>query len=311
MHVLIPFASTLSETSRQTFRQLDLPHLSQLLARLTPAKPIGSDETSLSMPYEEALARIHGWSHDDDGCLPWAARLGQKDGVPVNDEAWGLLTPVHFHLGADHVTLADPQSLRLSAQDSHTLFEEVKPLFESEGWQMAWGAPTRWYVAHASLDGLPTASLDRAIGRNIEQWMPTGAQSKLVRRLQNEVQMLLYQHPLNDRRVGVGALPVNSFWLSGCGRAQRTHEPAELKVELQLREPALQRDWAAWGQAWQALDAGPLRELLARAKRHEPVALTLCGDRVAQTFSPQARSLWTRLSAGLRSPSPAPLLEVL
>ena len=60
-----------------------------------------------------------------------------------------------------------------------------------------------------------------------------------------------------------------------------------------------------------ALDAGPLRQLLERSKRHEPVGLTLGGDRVAQTFSPEARGLWARLSGGLRAASPAPLLEVL
>jgi hypothetical protein len=311
MHVLIPFASTLSETSRQTFRQLNLPHLSQLLTRLTPGKPIGGDEQRLSMPHELALARIYGWSVDDDGCLPWAARLAAQDGIPVRNEAWGLLSPVHFHIGTDHVTLADPQALRLSAQESHTLFEVVKPLFESEGWTMAWGGPTRWYCAHDSLDGLATASLDRVIGRNIQLWMPTAEQSRLVRRLQNEVQMLLYQQPLNDHRVGLGALPVNSFWLSGCGRPQRATEPADLQIELSLREHALARDWPAWAQAWKALDAGPLRELLERSKRHEPVGLTLGGDRVAQTFSPEARGLWARLSGGLRATSPAPLLEVL
>ena len=123
------------------------------------------------------------------------------------------------------MSLPDPHNLHLSAQESHTLFEAVRPLFETEGWVMAWGAPARWYAAHDSLDGLPCASIDRVIGRNIDLWLPPTPQARLIRRLQNEVQMLLYQQPLNDARVGQGALPVNSFWLSGCGRARRPARP--------------------------------------------------------------------------------------
>jgi hypothetical protein len=49
------------------------------------------------------------------------------------------------------------------------------PVSRREGYACAWGAPTRWYVAHASLADLPTASLDRVIGRNPDLWMPEPA----------------------------------------------------------------------------------------------------------------------------------------
>ena len=90
----------------------------------------------------------------------------------------------------------------------------------SEGYTLAWGAALRWYVAHESLQGLATASLDRVIGRNIDAWLPRQPEAKRLRRLQNEVQMLLHRHPVNEAREAAGALPVNSFWLSGCGAWQ-------------------------------------------------------------------------------------------
>jgi hypothetical protein len=68
-------------------------------------------------------------------------------------------------------------------------------------------------------DGLPTASLDRVIGRNIDRWLPDTAPARLLRRLQNEVQMVLHTHALNDEREAARPMPtVNSVWLSGCGR---------------------------------------------------------------------------------------------
>jgi len=310
MHLLIPFASALSERGTQTLRALKLPNLTQLLSRLSPTATIGTDEYSLTPPHERALANALSWK-GEDGALPWAAHNAAQDGVDTGNRAWGQLTPVHWHVGADHVTLPDPHNLHLSAQESHTLFEVVKPLFESEGWVMAWGAPTRWYAAHDSLDGLPCASIDRVIGRNIDLWLPTTPQARLIRRLQNEVQMLLYQQPLNDERVGLGALPVNSFWLSGCGRAQAERAIDDLVHVTSLRAPVVSSNWPAWAEAWQALDATEVNQALKRTQQGEPVTLTLCGERLAQRFEQQAQGLWSRMSKRL-SPAPvAPVLEAL
>jgi hypothetical protein len=41
----------------------------------------------------------------------------------------------------------------------------------------------------------------------------------------NEIQMLLYTHPVNDEREARGELPVNSVWLWGGGRAQQLGRP--------------------------------------------------------------------------------------
>jgi len=110
MHLLIPFASTLSEACQHTLRDLQLPNLSRLLARLSPTVREGSDEYSLSPPHERSLAAALGL-RGADGCVPWAARQAALDGIATGDEAWGLLTPVHWHLAADHVALVDPAEL--------------------------------------------------------------------------------------------------------------------------------------------------------------------------------------------------------
>lgn len=307
MHLLIPYAASHSERGIAALRSLKLPHLSRLLGRLRPTECLGSDEFSLTPPHELAHAQALGWQADD-GCFPWAARQAVRDGIEPGTKAWGQLTPVHWHVGTDHVSLPDPTHLHLSAQESHALFEAVKPLFETEGWEMAWGAPTRWYAAHESLATLPSASLDRVIGRNIDLWLPSSPQARLIRRLQNEVQMLLYQQPLNDHRVSQGALPVNSFWLSGCGRFQAEAAPS-LQVVDSLRAPALGSDWAAWADTWRTLDSGAIHEALDASRGGQGVTLTLCGERHAQRFEPQALGLWSRLKPA--SPAVAPVLEAL
>ncbi|MEO7151765.1 MAG: hypothetical protein ABIX46_08665 [Burkholderiaceae bacterium] len=312
MHLLIPFAADTSEAASHVLRDLSLPHLTRLLARLTPTERDAGEPDTLSPPHERALARAWGW-HGGDGALPYAARAAQADGIDVDDRAWGLLTPAHWLLGRTNVTLSDPRQLGLSEDESRALFEAVRPLFESEGYSLAWGAPLRWYAAHESLADLPCASLDRVIGRNVERWLAGMRQhgpSRVLRRLQSEVQMQLYPHPVNERREACGALTVNSFWLSGCGRAQPA-DPAALQVDAALREPLLTQDWAGWAEAWRALDAGPLAALLKRAASGEAVTLTLCGERAAQRHEPLPRPLLRRLTRRWSAPSVASLLEAL
>lgn len=310
MHLLIPFASTLSEGCLHTVHDLQLPTLSRLLARLTPSAREGSDEYSLTPPHERALAATLGL-RGGDGCLPWAARLAVQDGIDVGTAAWGLLTPAHWHLAADHVALVDPAELALDDAGSRTLLAAVRGLFESEGWRIEWGAPLRWYAAHDALRELPSASIDRVIGRNVDAWMPADPRVALIRRLQSELQMTLYHAPANDERAARGLLPVNSFWLSGCGVHQSEAAAPDLHIDDRLRAPALAEDWAAWAEAWRALDAGPLAALLQHAGRGEAAALTLCGERFAQRFETAPQSAWSRLTRGLRSPPVAPVLEAL
>lgn len=312
MHLLIPFACAVSEASAHVLHDLPLPNLQRLLARMAPGRPDAADEYSLSPPHERALAAAWGWQ-GADGLLPFAAQAARADGLAVEDRAWGLLTPAHWHVGRDHVTLADPAALALDEAGSRALFEAVRELFESEGFALAWGAPQRWYAAHDSLADLPCASLDRAIGRNVELWLSGSrhsVQGRLVRRLQSEVQMAMYPHPINEAREARGALPMNSFWLSGCGRAQPA-DPAAVEVDASLRAPLLAEDWAAWADAWRALDAGRLGALHARLDAGEPLALTLCGERSAQRFEVAPRSLWQRVAGRFAATPPHTVLKGL
>jgi len=313
MHLLIPFATALSDASTHVLQDLHLPNLASLLSRLTPALLSAGDEYSLSPPHERALAAAWGW-RGEDGALPFAALAAAADGVDVGELAWGLVTPAHWHVGRDHVTLADPAALQLGEAESRAAFEAVRELFESEGFTLRWGAASRWYAAHESLADLPCAALDRVIGRNVDLWIRHGAafqsQARLVRRLQSEVQLLLYPHAINEEREQRGALTLNSFWLSGCGRAQAV--PAnDVVVNDTLRAPLLAQDWATWADAWRALDAGALAALLADALAGRSASLTLCGERNAQRLDNSPRSLWQQLGSRFKSPAPHTILEAL
>ena len=310
MHLVIPFAAPLSEVGRAALGALSLPTFEALLARLEPAERDEGDEYQLSPPHERALARAWGW-HGADGRLPFAARAAEADGIEPLDHAWGLMSPVHWQVGAEHLRMGDPDALGLDAAESRAFFDAVRPLFESEGYACAWGAPTRWYVAHASLADLPTASLDRVIGRNPDLWLPEAPAARLLKRLQNETQMLLYTHPLNEAREARGSDPLNSIWVSGSGRRQPLREDEPVTVDARLRAPGLHEDWPSWSAAWRSLDDGPLREALERLRDGAPLRLTLCGERCGQSFVAGPRGLLSSLRARFAAPRAAALLQDL
>jgi hypothetical protein len=305
MHLLIPFAAPLSEVGREALKTLQLPHLAAVLATAGEARRDDGDELSLTPPHERALARVLGLA-GADGQLPWAAWRASEQGIPLGTRPWGELTPVHWRVGSDAITLADPEELQLDAAASRALLDAVADLFADEGFTLVWSGPTRWFVAHDRLADLPTASLDRVIGRSVDAWLPPARQTRWWRRLQNEVQMRLHEHPLNQAREARSQPPVNSLWLSGCGVRQQPAAAIPPVIDDRLRRPALAEDWAAWIAAWQALDAGPIAALSG-----QPATMTLCGERCAAQWSLQTPSMLGKLAARWRRSDPRALLETL
>jgi len=310
MHLIIAFASVLSAAGRQALQTLALPNLARLVARLVPQAPDHGDEYSLTPPHQREHARALGLE-GADGALPWAAHCAAAHGIDTGDLAWGRITPVHWRVGASEISLVDPAQLELAEDESRALLETLHPLFESAGFLLLYGTPLAWFAAHESLAGLRSASLDRVIGRRIDPWLAPLENARSVRRLQNEVQMLLHEHPVNEAREACGLPAVNSFWLSGCGVHQPARSDAGVRVERSLCAPALGEDWAAWVEAWQALDRGPLGAALQALRRGEPLRLSLCGERHAQRFEAKSTPWPTRLAQRWRAPALQPLLEEL
>ena len=126
--------------------------------------------------------------------------------------------------------MRDPQALALAEEESRALLAAMQPYFAEDGITLHYEQPLRWLVQGEPLRGQFGSAPDRVIGRDVAPWLPA---SPLLRRLQNEMQMLLYTHAVNDARSARGALPVNSFWLHGtgaAGRATRHHAGTDTAV---------------------------------------------------------------------------------
>jgi len=315
-HLLIPFAGRGSPACRAALHTLRLPNLEALLSRLAAVETDAQDEGTRSPPHERALARALGIAAAD-GCIPWAAFEARQSGTaaPGDTEGWGLLTLCHWQVGIDDVVLGDPSAIEIDAAESAALLAAAQPFFEEDGIALHPSAtPGRWLARAPIFKDLATAAIDRAVGNPISQWSPLAEAARSLRRLQNEMQMLLYTQRVNDDRAARGVPPINSFWLSGTGALPAGTPAAEgpvPTVDDSLRIAALRDDGIGWAEAWQALDAGALAALLAESARGVPVALTLCGDRAAQRHTAQARGFMGWARGLFDRPRAAGVLEAL
>lgn len=311
VHLLVPFASCAGPAFQEALRGLRLPNLQRLLRRLGVEGTDAGKPESLSAPHERALARACGLPVED-GLVPLAALAAQQAGQDPGHQGCGWITPTHLRVGRDRIDMALPQDLQLDAEDSRALLEAMRPYFEEDGIALAYDAPLRWLARGEMFRRLPTASLDRVTGRTIDHWMPAGDAARPVRRLQQEMQMLLYTLPLNDARERGGLLPVNSFWVSGTGALPGSVAlPGGLQVTPYLRDTALRGDIPGWVAAWQQLDARDGVRLLGELDRGRKVRVTLCGEAGSRTWSSTVQGAWRRLAGLFSRPAPAALLEGL
>ncbi len=264
---------------------------------------------TLSPPHERAWAQTIGWTVTD-GCLPLAARAAVElaptaspsASPPASSSGWAFITLCNWHVSNGQVTLGDPAYLQIDEATDATLFNAMQPFFAEDGIALHPYKPGQWLAQSHLFTDLPTASLDRVIGRNIDPWLvgshvaadALSPAAKLLRRLQNEMQMLLYTHSVNDSR----SLTINSFWVHGTGALpSEASKPAQQEptVIQTLRQSALQQDLIGWLEAWQHVDAHVIAPMLARVAAGEPQRLVLCGEHEFHVYDSAAPSLWQRV----------------
>ena len=334
MHLLIAHAAPQGPRCRAALQKhggLQLPHLAQLLRRMTPVQQRTGSADSLIPLFEHMHAGAVGID-GDDGLVPWAA-LGAQQMLPITTSAtpdttrgWAWITPCHWRVNADHVEMLDPADLALTAQESATLMETMRVYFAEDGITLhaapASAGTSTWLAHGATLKGLPTASIERARGASVDRWMPRQPQAKPLRRLQNEMQMLLYTHPLNDARLAARKTTINSFWVSGTGdlpaHCKSPVAPSPFSpggactVNDTLRQSNLHDDDTTWLDVWRTLDRTVLADLLIHHNKYPHAAqLSLCGEAHAHTLAQQTMPWWQRLQRRFAAPSPAALIATL
>ena len=169
-HWVIAYAAPEPEALRAAMNNaldtLYLPNLQKLLSRMACVSKSSTAPEGVSaflMPHESAPQIL--------GAKP---SLGKE----------AIMTPCHWQVGMNEVTLLKPQELALNEDESRQLLSAIQPYFEEDGLQVVYESPLVWRVAGDLLDGLPLASIERVVGQNIKPWMPEHQRAKTLQRLQ-------------------------------------------------------------------------------------------------------------------------------
>ena len=279
-HWVIAYAAPESEALRAAMNNaldtLYLPNLQKLLRRMACVSKLSTTPEGVSaflMPHESAPQLM--------GARPL---LGKE----------AIMTPCHWQVGMNEVILLNPKELALNEDESRQLLSAIQPYFEEDGLQVVYESPLVWRVTGDLLDGLPLASIDRVVGQNIKPWMPEHQRAKTLQRLQSEMQMLLYQHPVNDERSLKGRWTVNSFWLHR--RLEQLYpDSADFGVALDLRETVEPFNAKLWQQAWQHLDTTLCTSLYQALDQNHEISLSLCSETTWRHYRPQAASWLNKL----------------
>ena len=310
-HLIVPFAGCSPNTWLQATSPLEPKNLNKLMRGMKLVQTDPGDNTSLSPPHERVFAKalnLTGGQAITDGLLPWAALEAQSLKLAPH-QAWAFITLCHWSMGREHATLTDPAALEISPGESHTLLAAMQPYFATNGITLHYQESSRWLAEGAVFTDLPTASLDRAMGRNVDPLLP---QSKALKLLQNEMQMLLYVHPINDARGANRQTSINSFWLSGTGalREAAIANPA-VTVHRGLLPAAFSDDWAAFAAAWAQFDATELAQLVSLQQSGQTVRISLCGQANAVTFETAGHSIFSKIKSAFSLQSMDYLLKQL
>ncbi len=217
---------------------LRLPAAEWVMAR-------GREDRNVTQDWREWVLAGAGLGDDVLRHFPAGPSSVPADTVMHTGQTWARVEPVHLLTAIDHLQLASPVPLPLEASESGPLLETLNAHLAGPGFELRAVADGGWLCRCP--EGLECETVDPcdALNRNIRELLPSGRDAVRVRSLVNELQMLLHEHPVNERRAARGSPPVNSVWLWGMGTMR---EPmAAVKGDLLTDDAWLAALWRRHG----------------------------------------------------------------
>ena len=145
------------------------------------------------------------------------------DGLNPEEGYWMRADPVHLRLNNAQVILQT--NVSPSLEESQQLCESLNQYLADSGIRFFAPHSKRWYVRLDCDPKLTTHSVYQVEGRDSRHFLPRGETSLKWHGVMNEVQMLLYGHPISQSCEARGGLPINSLWFWGGGKAVTLRQP--------------------------------------------------------------------------------------
>lgn len=134
-----------------------------------------------------------------------------------NKEFWMRADPVHLRIEQNHLMLADSQIFDISKDEAEQLVRDLNRGMSGRDYTLLALHADRWYIRLMQAPEMQTHTLGQVTCKNINHFLPAGSDSMAWRKLFNEFQMQLHEHPINQARESRGELSINSIWFWGGG----------------------------------------------------------------------------------------------
>lgn len=248
---------------------LRLPVLERMLARgdsagLGTSTGSGPSTKPLALSAVEGGGRAGGVEATLENYLCELFGVSCEAGAPIApisasfdglaEGCWLRADPVHLRLQRDQMILLP--DVGVGAAEAGQLCAALNEHFAGQGIEFFAPHPQRWYVRLDRRPDIETVPLSQAAGRDVHGLLPKGTDALNWHRLFNEIQMLLFSHPVNEAREARGELPANSLWLWGGGcnagvSVQKNFDHVSADEELTgMFASAAGASFAGWPEQW-------------------------------------------------------------
>jgi hypothetical protein len=293
VHLVIPDLFLPKNFAAETCTDLPLPALESLLGK-------GRSEILEPAALEDLLCEIFGMPSRGDA--PIAAVSALFDGLGAG--CWLRADPVHLRLQRDQMLMLAHSEI--SAEEAGQMCASLNEYFAGQGMEFFAPHPHRWYVRLDSLPDIRTRPISQVIGGDVRRALPTGADAAHWHRVFNEIQMLLFAHPLNESRDERGALTVNSVWLWGAGHSENALpqnnyiNASSDEVLVEMLATAAGVPFSAWTGHWREAenDGGQLLVWTGLRPALQSGDLAAWRNALQDFESGYARPLWQALRSG-------------
>ncbi len=301
MQIVLPGALPDPNAARELIPYLlkTAPTLAAWLQQSHASVHAADPATTGCTPYEQWLLMTNRFS--PEGGQNLNAGLGPlwSDKVTKRDQPVWLAELVHVSPSRDGAALLPARDLQITPEQSVALFESAQSLFEGSGFTSYQTGVERWRLE------LPAGFTPRCASpalvsiSSVNDWWPQDIEARPWRRLVNELQMLWFDHPVNQARFAQGQVPVNSLWLFGGAKPSQLHLDSHSETHTfdALLAHSLAQDWGGW-----VMELGELEKTVFQplAQRQSPPGLVLTGREKIIELKPNTLGKWTQWLPGSR-----------
>jgi len=196
-------------TARGAHSQTRAPSLERLLAR--------ADGPADAADWRAQAFRLIA---PEGACVPAVASAALAPSARRAPGSWVCLaTPVHLLAGMTSIGMAADGLLEIEPVEADALVADFNQVFAGGGVSLERGRDALLLCRFDAPLRVTTSAPEEAAGHDLWAYLPRGDDAPRLRSLTSEIEMWLFDHAVNRRRLEIQQPVINALWLWGEGAA--------------------------------------------------------------------------------------------